>query len=300
MNDVSKPLFEAVGLTKFFAQTAALYEVSLTLSGPSVIGLIGRNGSGKTTLLRHVVGLQLPTSGQARTFGTPVGGLQAEQLSRIGVVPQTPTFLGWMTVDAQLRYLSRFYPRWDETRQSRLFDVLELQDWAKIDGLSAGGVQKLAIVAALCHHPELVLLDEPVAHLDPIVRERFLAFLLEVVQEDQATVVISSHVLYDIESIADWIVCLNAGKVTADAALDDLKERFVEWQVSPRGGDLPDHFDEPFIVHENLLTPRGARVVVRTGDADLAGFQRAHDVDVAVESLNLQGLFPVLVEAGRP
>jgi ABC-2 type transport system ATP-binding protein len=143
------------------------------------------------------------------------------------------------------------------------------------------------------------LLDEPVAHLDPIVREQFLAFLFELMQEDQATIVISSHVLYDIESIADWVVCLNRGQVVADAALDDLKEQFVEWRVAPRSGRLPSRFEEPFIVHETLLTPGAARVVVRRSDADLASFQGAHDVDVAVQALNLQGLFPALVEAGR-
>jgi ABC-type multidrug transport system ATPase subunit len=105
---------------------AALRDVSLSLSGPSVIGLIGRNASGKTTLLRHIVGLQLPTRGQARTLGVATRSLQHEQLARIGVVPDAPTFIRWMSVREQLRYLSAFYPRWDMERQSSLAGLLDL------------------------------------------------------------------------------------------------------------------------------------------------------------------------------
>ena len=292
-------VFEASGLTKDFGEVTALRDVSLSLSGPSIIGLIGRNASGKTTLLRHIVGLQLPTRGQARTFGVATRSLQHEQLARIGVVSQSPTFIGWMSVGRQLAYLSGFYPRWDSIRQSVLLDLLDLDVHADITGLSTGSAQKLAIVAALCHHPDLVLLDEPVSNLDPISRDQFLKLLLDIVQEDNATIVISSHVLHDIESTVDWIVCLNKGTVAADAALDDLKDLYAEWRVLARTGDLPDRFDDAFVVRQTVTTPRGARLVVRSSDADLAAFQRTHDADVEVAPLNLQGLFPILVGNGR-
>jgi ABC-2 type transport system ATP-binding protein len=296
MGDV---MFEASGLTKEFGAVTALRNVSLTLTGPSIVGLIGRNASGKTTLLRHIVGLQLPTRGQARTLGVATRSLQHEQLARIGVVPHAPSFLGWMSVREQLRYLSAFYPRWDLERQSSLADLLDLGVDADISGLSTGSAQKLAIVAALCHHPDLILLDEPVSNLDPIVRDRFLTFLLDIVQEDRATIVISSHVLHDIESTVDWIVCLDAGVVAADAALDDLKDQYAEWRVLARTRDLPDRFADPFVVRQIVMQARGARLVVRTADADLQAFQRAHDADVEVAPLNLQGLFPILVGNGR-
>jgi ABC-2 type transport system ATP-binding protein len=292
-------VFEASGLTKDFGGVTALRDVSLSLSGPSIIGLIGRNASGKTTLLRHIVGLQLPTRGQARTLGVATRSLQHEQLARIGVVSQAPTFIGWMSVGRQLAYLSGFYPRWDSVRQSVLLDLLDLDLHADITGLSTGSAQKLAIVAALCHHPDLILLDEPVSNLDPISRDQFLKLLLDIVQEDHATIVISSHVLHDIESTVDWIVCLDAGTVAADAALDDLKDLYAEWRVLARTRDLPDRFDDAFVVRQTVTTTRGARLVVRTADADLPAFQGAHDVDVEVAPLNLQGLFPILVDNGR-
>jgi ABC-2 type transport system ATP-binding protein len=296
MGDV---MFEASGLTKAFGGVTALRDLSLSLSGPSIIGLIGRNASGKTTLLRHIVGLQLPTRGQARTLGVATGSLQHEQLARIGVVPDAPTFIRWMPVREQLRYLSAFYPRWDMERQSTLAGLLDLDVHADISGLSTGSAQKLAIVAALCHHPDLILLDEPVSNLDPIARDQFLKLLLDIVQEDNATIVISSHVLHDIESTVDWIVCLNNGTVAADAPLDDLKDQYSEWRVVARTRDLPGRFDDAFVVRQTVMQPRGARLVVRTADADLPAFQRAHDADVEVALLNLQGLFPILVDSGR-
>jgi ABC-2 type transport system ATP-binding protein len=292
-------VFEAAGLTKEFDGVTALRDVSLSVSGPSIVGLIGRNASGKTTLLRHVVGLQLPTRGSARTLGVPTHSLQHEQLARIGVVTQVPAFIHWMSVGRQLRYLSGFYPRWDLARQALLLDLLDLDAAAEIRGLSTGSVQKLAIVAALCHHPDLILLDEPVSNLDPIVRDRLLRLLLDLVQDDSATIVISSHVLHDIESTVNWIVCLNNGAVAADAALDDLKDQYAEWRVTARTRDLPDRYAESFVVRQAVTQPRAARLDVRTGDADLASFQRAHDADVEVAALNLQGLFPILVGDGR-
>ena len=299
MSDVSTPAFEATNLTKQFGAVTALSDVSLALAGPSIIGLIGRNASGKTTLLRHIVGLQLPTRGDARTLGVATDRLEHEQFARIGVVPQTPTFIGWMSVGEQLRYLSRFYRRWDAARQASLLTLIELDLDSSISGLSTGSLQKLAIVAALCHHPDLLLLDEPVSNLDPIVRDRFLKLLLDIVQEDHATIVVSSHVLHDIESTVDWIVCLDAGRVAADAALDDLKERYAEWRVQARTRDLPGHFGDAFVIRQTVTPPRSARLVVRTGEADLAAFQRAYDADVEATPLNLQGLFPILIDGGR-
>jgi ABC-2 type transport system ATP-binding protein len=295
---MGETVFEASGLTKEFGDVTALRDVSLKLTGPSIIGLIGRNASGKTTLLRQIVGLQLPTRGGARTLGAPTRSLQHEQLARIGVVTQTPTFIHWMSVGRQLRYLSGFYPRWDLIRQSFLLDLLDLDAASEISGLSTGSVQKLAIVAALCHHPDLILLDEPVSNLDPIVRDRFLRFLLDLVQEDNATIVISSHILHDIESTVDWIVCLNDGSVAADAALDDLKDQYAEWRIVARSRDLPDRFGESFVVRQTVTRRRAARLVVRAAEADLAAFQRAHDVDVDLAALNLQGLFPIMVGDG--
>jgi ABC-2 type transport system ATP-binding protein len=286
-------MFEAEQLTKRFDEVTALEEVSVTFPRHSVIGLVGRNGSGKTTLLNHVVGLYLPSAGRATTLGRPSGELGSAELSRMGYVPQETRFLEWMSVDGHIDYVAGFYPHWDREREARLRDDLELDGDRQVGALSAGNVQKLALVLAVCHHPELLVVDEPVSDLDPIVRSRLLAFLLELIRDDESTVVVSSHVLRDVEQIVDRVICLHRGRVTADASLDELQESFAQWSVTAGSDGLPDRFEESFILRQEI-EGRQARLVVRPGPGDLEAFRSRHGVEVTIRSLNLEGLFPFL------
>jgi len=282
-------------LTKRFDKVLALDGVSLAIRPQSIVGLLGRNGCGKTTLLDHVVGLYLPTEGAVRTLGVDSAALGHDQLSSIGFVPQEIRLLDWMTVEQQLRYVSSFYPQWDSGRQARLLQDLDLDLDKRVGALSTGNLQKLAIILAVCHHPELLILDEPVSDLDPIVRARLLEFLLEVLREDQATIVVSSHILRDVEKIVDWVVCLDDGRVIADAALDDLKEQYSEWRVSSVGGELPQSFSEPFVLEQQVRGREGL-LRVRADRANLSVFCVTHGVTVETHPLNLEQIFPLLLE----
>lgn len=164
-------------LGKKFGEVIALDAVGLAIAGPSIVGLLGRNGAGKTSLIRQVMGLHLPSTGTISTLGTPSGKLGADELSRIGYVPQEIRLLDWMTVAQHLEYVSMFYPVWDTARQQKLLDELELNAETVVGTLSHGNLQKLAIILAVCHHPKLLVLDEPVSDLDPIVRGQVLALL---------------------------------------------------------------------------------------------------------------------------
>jgi ABC-2 type transport system ATP-binding protein len=290
--------FEANGLTKRFGEVVALDSVTLAIQKPSLVGLLGRNGSGKTTLLRHVVGLFLPTAGTSETLGSSSRQLGSDELARIGFVPQEIRLLDWMSVEQHIRYVSTFYSRWDRERESRLCTELDLDVNAQVGALSTGNAQKLAIVLAVCHHPEFLVLDEPVSDLDPIARGTLLKFLLEVMREDDATIVISSHVLRDVERIVDWVICLERGRVTTDAALDELKEHYAEWQITARNDELPPSFSEPFILQQEVRG-REARLVVAQASADADAFGAAYRAEVVSRPLNLEQMFPLLVrEAG--
>jgi len=282
-------------LTKRFDKVLALDGVSLAIRPQSIVGLLGRNGCGKTTLLDHVVGLYLPTEGAVQTLGVDSAALGHDQLSSIGFVPQEIRLLDWMAVEQQLRYVSSFYPQWDSGRQARLLQDLDLDLDERVGALSTGNLQKLAIILAVCHHPELLILDEPVSDLDPIVRARLLEFLLEVLREDQATIVVSSHILRDVEKIVDWVVCLDDGRVIADAALDDLKEQYSEWRVSSVGGELPQSFSEPFVLEQQVRGREGL-LRVRADRANLSVFCVTHGVTVETHPLNLEQIFPLLLE----
>jgi ABC-2 type transport system ATP-binding protein len=285
---------ELCAVTKRFGKKVALDNVSLSVPERSIIGLVGRNGSGKTTLLRHITGLYLPTSGDCVTLGCPSKDLGPKELSQIGMMNQHDTFIEWMKVEQFLRYIETFYPVWDRELEAQLVSALEIDRDAKVGTLSPGNSQKLGLVAATCHHPALLLLDEPLSDLDPIVRTRAVSMLLERFSDDRLTMIISSHMLHDIERIVDRLVCLEAGKVVADSSLDQLKEQYAEWIVSSPSGSLPISFSESFVVSAEG-DRFDARLEVRHSDEAMREFERIHNARVEVRPLNLERIFPLLV-----
>ena len=291
-------VFELKGVTKRFGDATALDDVSLTIPEQHVVGLIGRNGSGKTTLLHHLVGLALPTQGSSTTLGQSAADLGPDELGRIGIVYQENRFLEWMTVQQHLRYVASFYPVWDADRQCHLLEQLQHDPKARVGTLSTGDAQKLGLILAVCHHPDVLVLDEPVSALDPIARQRLLEFLLDLLREDHCTIVISSHILRDVEQIVDWIVFLDRGRIGVDSSLDDLQERFSEWIVTPTDGTLPEHFDETF-VRDQQGSPTQAHLLVDGAGGELDSFKAKHRVDIAAGSLNLERIFPLLVDSDQ-
>ncbi len=287
--------FEVKNLTRSFGDVTALDNVSVAVPKPAVVGLIGRNGSGKTTLLRHVIGLYLPSSGQCTTLGCASDKLGPGELSRIGVVHQENRFLEWMKVEQQLRYVSSFYKHWDLDLEERLLEELELESSARVGTLSPGNAQKLGIILAVCHRPDLLILDEPFSGLDPITRAQFLKFLLELVQHDTNTIVISSHVLHDVEKVVNRVICLDRGRIKAEASLDDLQERFAEWRVTVKAGRLPTHFEENFVISQEVDSYQ-ARLLVKGASNNLDAFKSKYGVDVASSPLNLESMFPLLLQ----
>jgi len=292
-------VFETNGLTKRFDGVTALDKIDLKVRRPSIVGLLGKNGSGKTTLIQHLIGLKLPDEGSVSTLGRPGAELGHDELKRIGYVPQDIRLLDWMTVEQHLRYVSCFYPEWDREREQRLLEELELEADKAVGALSTGNLQKLAVILAVCHHPRLLILDEPVSDLDPIVRGKLLEFLLELLREDEATILVSSHVLRDVEKIVDWVICLDSGKVVTDAALDELKELYAQWRVVSNNGDLPERFSEPFVLAQEV-SGREACLLVKQGTAEMTVFRTTHGVEVSGRPLNLEEMFPILIGDESP
>lgn len=286
--------FELTRVSKSFGSMNALEQLTLSIPEGSVVGLIGRNGCGKTTLLRHVVGLYLPTEGQCETLGCPAAKLGPDELSRIGIVHQESNFLVWMSVEQHLRYVASFYREWDKGREQRLLSELELDPEARVGTLSPGNQQKLAIILAVCHHPKLLLLDEPVAAMDPISREKLFEFLLDLLQADGNTTVISSHALRDIERIVDRVVCLDRGRLLEDTSLDALHERYAEWVVTSKNGALPERFAEPYVL-EQKGDQFQRQLLVANAAPELTVFQQRHHVAVTTQPINLERIFPLLL-----
>ena len=161
--------------------------------------------------------------------------------------------------------------------------------------LSPGDVQKLGIILAVCHHPELVLLDEPASALDPIARERLLQFLLDLLHEDQSTILISSHILHDVEQVIDWVICLDRGRICVDAGLDSLQESYARWLVSRPEGGLPERFAEDFVL-EQQGNGTQAQLIVRASVRHEADFAARYGARIERQPLNLEQIFPHLLE----
>jgi ABC-2 type transport system ATP-binding protein len=290
----SAPLI-AEHLTKTYSGQVALNGIDLSVPADHVVGLLGRNGAGKTTLLQIAAGILLPTSGTCRTLGQLSDQLDTPQLFRLGLVPQEGRFIEWMTAAQHLDFTASFYPKWDRDLQRRLVEILEVPLGQKIAHLSTGDRQKVGILLGVCHRPALLLLDEPMSSLDPIARARMLDVLLERLRDDGCTVVISSHILNDVEKIVDWVVALDAGRVTENAPFDELQESFAEWTVTSTNGGLPAAFAEPFVLNHQG-DARQALLRVRTADPEAAArFAAAHHAQIRTRPLNLDEMFPLLI-----
>lgn len=291
--------FELRNVTKRYDddQVTALEAVTVAVPRQSIVGLIGRNGSGKSTLLRHVTGLVLPNSGECITLGRPAAKLGRAELARIGVVDQDGTLLEWMRGDQLLRYVSTFYERWDRELERSLVAFLEVDVGARIGTMSPGNLQKLSLIVATCHHPELLLLDEPLSALDPSARRTMITLLLERFSSDDMTIVISSHMLRDIEPVVNRIICLERGRVVADDELDALRERYAEWIVTSATGQLPTSYSEPYVLDAQGDRHR-SRLLVRNPEEHSAAFGLRYDVMIESRPLNLEQLFPLLTGRG--
>ena len=291
------PVFTAERVIKIYGEHTALASLTLNIPAGRVVGLLGRNGAGKSTLLQVIAGLTLPTYGTAHTLGRRTDLLDSPELTRLGFVMQEGKFIEWMTVAQHLAFTASYYPRWDHELQHRLTAQLEVPITRKLAELSPGDRQKVGILLGVCHRPALLLLDEPMSALDPIVRRRLLDVLLERLRDDACTIVISSHLLNDVEKIVDWIVALDAGRLVENSALDDLQESFAEWTVTASDSTPLPAFNEPFILSQQRAD-RQARLTVRTGAPDAAEFfAAAHGVEVQTRRLNLDEIFPHLLAA---
>jgi ABC-2 type transport system ATP-binding protein len=284
--------FEKV--TKKYGRVTALDELDLELPTGRVIGLLGPNGSGKSTLLRHILGFHLPTKGKVSVFGQDSAKLGNPELARIGAVHQQDTMFFWMRVGQFLKYVSSFYKKWDLALQDRLIESLDIDTSARVGSLSPGNKQKLGLVAAVCHRPDLLLLDEPVSAMDIETRKAFFSFIFDLIGQNETTIVISSHVLSDVERIIDWAIFMEAGKAKLSEDFDTLRETFSEWQVFAGGRLLPDQFEEDFILKQEV-TSRQARLWVRADHKLRDAFQKKHQVEVTSQSLSLEKIYELVL-----
>jgi ABC-2 type transport system ATP-binding protein len=214
-------VLETQGLGKRYGRRLALSDCTLSVPAGHVAGLVGPNGAGKTTLLNLAVGLLAPTSGTIEVLGgKPAGG--PVQLARVGFVAQDAPIYAGLSVADHLRLGAHMNRGWDAGLASRRIADLGLDPAQKAGKLSGGQRAQLALTLAIAKRPELLILDEPIASLDPLARREFLQLLMEVTVEQGLSVVMSSHLVSDLERICDYLVVLVASRVRVAGEVEHL------------------------------------------------------------------------------
>jgi ABC-2 type transport system ATP-binding protein len=223
---LSTPVINTEGLTKIYNETTALKSLNLNVSEHSIFGFLGPNGAGKTTTIKLLLGLIKPTEGGGTVFGHDITQSSIEIRRKIGYLAQVPSYYMHMTARETLRFKTRFYysgprERIDERVQETL-EMVELDDKADrpIKGFSGGERQRLGIAQAQVHHPELLILDEPAANLDPMGRRDVLRIMERI--RKHATIFYSTHILDDVQKVSDTVAILNHGELVAQAPIEEL------------------------------------------------------------------------------
>jgi ABC-2 type transport system ATP-binding protein len=212
---------EARGLGKQYGRRWALTDCTLTIPAGHVVGLVGPNGAGKTTLLNLATGMLEPTTGTVQVLGgRPAGSPQ--QLARVGYVAQdTPTYSGLSVAD-HLRFGAHMNPGWDAALARGRIEKLGLDPKQKAGKLSGGQRAQLALTLAIAKRPELLILDEPIASLDPLARREFLQILMESTADQELSVIMSSHLVADLERVTDYLIVLVGSRVQVAGETEDL------------------------------------------------------------------------------
>ena len=282
MDQEFPPILEFSKVNKVFrgkngVEKQALKDLSLCLSAGMVVGLLGQNGAGKSTLMRCALGILSPDSGDIRTLGETPEQLSSAAKERLGYVPQQPFGYEGFTVERALDLHRSFYPHWDMQLEQDWLTRFELDVTQQVQRLSVGQRQSLALIMAMAYRPELLILDEPVASLDPIVRRKFMVDLFDLALESGSAVLFSSHITSDLERVASHVALIKQGELVLFKEIDALREE-VRLLKLAAGTELPEQV--------RILSRDGDSVLVDRGavDLNLPGVQRS-------EALNLEQLF---------
>lgn len=237
---MANPVIDVSALSRRFGARAALDRVDLRVPRGAVYGLVGANGAGKTTLIKHILGLLRAESGSVRVFGLDPVADPPGVLSRIGYLSEENDLPAWMRVEELIRYSRAFYPNWDDAYAEELRRTFGLDPAAKIKTLSRGQKARAGLLVALAYRPELLVLDEPSSGLDPIVRRDILGAIIRTIANEGRTVLFSSHLLDEVEQVADHVTMISEGRIALSATLGAIKDthrcltiRFAEARPQP-------------------------------------------------------------------
>ena len=239
--------------------------LDLSLEPGTVLALVGPNGAGKTTTLNCMAGLMMPEEGGTEVFGNPVHPTRVEYRRDVGYVGEESGFFQRWTVARNLNYLAELLPGWSRDRAKQLADRIGLPLEKPVSKLSRGNKTKLALVAAMAHRPRLLLLDEPTSGLDPVVRAEVLDLLWELIEDGEHAVLYSTHILSDINRLADELAFLRDGQIVLRTGRDELSERWrrVSFRLQEEEVELPDVVEHRRVRAEHQVITRDSEATLQ-------------------------------------
>jgi ABC-2 type transport system ATP-binding protein len=278
-------------LTKYYHKTLALDHLDLQVPKGCIYGLLGRNGSGKTTAIKLLLGLLHPTSGSAEVLGYSSEDLPPEVRPRIGYITEGHHLDRWMSIGSLEQFQEAFYPdRWDSRFFSDMLEYFELSKRRKIKSLSNGQRAQVNLALTLAPNPELLIMDDPTLGLDTAIRRQFLEGMVHMIQKQGRTILFSSHILSDVERVADRVAVMDKGVLRADCTLEQFRGQIRKYvfEFSRAGGSVETL---PGLIHyrqdENLIEA----TVVKTSDEEVLHWARQQNSSARLVPMNIEDQF---------
>jgi ABC-2 type transport system ATP-binding protein len=289
---------ETRNLGRMFGKFEAVKGVDLRVLKGTVFGLLGVNGAGKSTVIKMIVGHLKPTTGEVRVLGRTLGEDFIEIRRRVAYVSENRYLYEWMTVAESLSFTRAFHATWDDRKAADLLKRFSLPPEKKVRQLSRGNRARLCLLLALAYNPELIILDEPTSGLDPIVRRDFIENIVSEIAEEGKTVLFSSHIVEEVERVADYVGIMDEGELLMVSTIDEIKASYKRVRYATNGA-RPEVAGVPGVLmvetgrHEQVLTVHGF------GDETLRHLGERGVTNPEVLPISLEDIFVNTVRAER-
>ena len=281
-------MIEVRNVMKEFDVFRALDDLSMTVPTGAVYGLVGPNGAGKSTIIRHLTGIYRQDAGEITIDGAPVFE-NPEVKSRIAYIPDDIFYYANASIREMMDFYRSIYPHFDAERFKKLADVFGLDPKRQMRRLSKGMQKQAAFWIAVSLRPEILILDEPVDGLDPVMRRRIWSIIMADVAENGTTVLVSSHNLRELEDVCDSVGIMNKGKIMIERSLNELQENIVKIQLAlPDGESLPEGLD---ILHKSNTGRLQSLIMHGTQEEITEKLQSAHPLFIDAVPLTLEEIF---------
>jgi len=289
----SLPAVEAIGLTKFYDGRPVVNQVSFQIPVGCVYGFLGCNGAGKSTTTKMLTGMVIPDAGSARLLGHDVSEFNAEIRERIAYIAEGHPLYSWMTIKEVIRFTRPFYKHWNNQLLEQVLDHFELPQKRKIRRLSKGQQAQVSLALAIAPQPELLIMDDPTLGLDTVVRREFLESMIQIIQRQGRTIMFSSHILGDVERVADRIGIMVDGVLRVDCAIDEFKQNIgkmvLEFDHPVNGSTI--YPQVPGVVGTRSIFNQLEVIIVNINDEHRRLAEELKPRQIEVQSMNLEDSF---------